>query len=91
MPNGSRKKFKVDITDSNICIDSTGSLAIPILSHEHNNDVVMNDNSDIESVDNSDIESVDNAPLSDDTELDDNEAYLLVLIIMIITFWIALV
>ena len=69
MPNGSRKKFKVDVTDSNVGIDSTGLLAIPILSHEHkhNSDVVMDDIL-------SDTESVDNVPLSDDTELDDNES-----------------
>ena len=61
MPNGSRKKFKVDVTDSNIGIDSTGLLAMPILSHEHNSDVVMDDIL-------SDTESVDNVPLSDDTD-----------------------
>ena len=58
------KKFKVDITDSNIGIDSTGSLATPI-SHEHNSDVVMDGIL-------SDIESV---ALSDDTELDDNKSF----------------
>ena len=36
VPNDSRKKFKVDVTDSNIGIDRTGLLAIPILFHEHN-------------------------------------------------------
>ena len=40
---------------------------MPILFHEHNSDVVMDDIL-------IDIESVDNVPLSDDTELDDNKS-----------------